>query len=371
MTTALGTVKSILIARLRLVGDVVFTTPIIAALGRRFPDARLVYVVENAAAPIVAGNPHLSDVVIAPHRRGLGRLADDWTLARRLRRERFDLALDLHGGPRSAFLTWASGARVRVGYDVPGRSWMYTRVVHRPRELRPRHSVENQWDLLRGLDPVFDAGPDQNANPIEIALDPRAARAIDRRLTAWHIPPEGRMLILHVSAGNPFRRWPESSFAEVAASLVRAGDNRWLVLTGGPSDRAATSRVLAAARQMAGEAADRLIDGEALSLGELRALCERARLYIGGDSGPLHLASASRVPIVALFGPTLPERSAPWRPTAFASETVDVGPLPCRPCDQRVCAPGDFRCLTTLSPATVIAGAERLLWSTQIGESAR
>jgi lipopolysaccharide heptosyltransferase II len=361
LTTAPEPAQSILIVRLRLVGDVVFTTPVIAALRRQYPDARLVYVVENAAAPIVAGNPHLNDVVIAPHRRGLGRVADDWQLARRLRRERFDLALDLHGGPRSAWLTWASGAKRRVGYDVPGRSWMYTDVVHRPRELRPRHSVENQWDLLRAVDPAFSDGPDRTRDRVEIALDPRAARAISSRLAGWHVPDGSRILVVHISAGNPFRRWPESAFAELAAALVRGGADRWLVLTGGPSDRAVTSRVLQDAKPRAGDAAVRLIDGESLSLGELRALCERAALYVGGDSGPLHLASASDVPIVALFGPTLPERSAPWRPTTLSSETVDVGALPCRPCDQRVCAPGDFRCLTTLPAANVYAAAERVM----------
>jgi len=369
VTTARDPAQSILIVRLRLVGDVVFTTPVIAALRRRYPDARLVYVVENAAAPIVAGSPHLDDVVIAPHRRGLGRLADDWHLARRLRRERFDLALDLHGGPRSAWLTWASGAKVRVGYDVPGRSWMYTRVVHRPRALRARHSVENQWDVLRAVDPAFAAGPDRNRDRVEMAVDPRSARAINGRIAGWHIPEGSRILVLHVSAGNPFRLWPAASFAELATDLVCAADDRWLVVTGGPSDRAATSRVLLDARQRAGDAAGRLIDGESLSLGELRALCQRAALYVGGDSGPLHLASASDVPIVALFGPTLPERSAPWRPATLPVETVDVGALPCRPCDQRVCAPGDFRCLTTLAAADVRAAAERVL--SRRGEGSR
>lgn len=359
---------SILIVRLRLVGDVVFTTPVIAALRRKHPNARIVYVVENAAAPVVAGNPHLNDVVIAPHRRGLGRIADDWALARRLRREKFDVALDLHGGPRSAWLTWASGAPVRVGYDISGRSWMYTKIVHRPRELRARHSVENQWDLLASFDADFANGPDRINNRIEIAVDQRAARAIAERITRWGTAANGKLIVLHVSAGNPFRRWPEAAFAELAARLAMAGDDRQIVLTGGPSDRAATSRVIADAKQRAGDAGARLIDGESLSLGELRALCERAALYIGGDSGPLHLASASDVPIVALFGPTLPERSAPWRPASLPCETIDVGALPCRPCDQRVCAPGDFRCLTTISAENVWAAAERVMQQPRPGE---
>jgi heptosyltransferase-1 len=84
-------------------------------------------------------------------------------------------------------------------------------------------------------------------------------------------------------------------------------------------------------------------------------------LYIGGDSGPMHVASTSAVPIVGLYGPTLPVRSAPWRGPQFVGEAVEVPDLPCRPCDQRACAPGDFRCLTWMQPAQVIDAAERAL----------
>lgn len=363
-------VSRILLVRLRLVGDVVFTTPLITALRRRYPDAELTYLVEPAAAPIVQHNPHLSRVIVAPHRRGIGRMADDLRLARELRRMRFDVVLDLHGGPRSAWLSWASGAKRRIGYDIKGRSWMYTTVVHRPRELRPRHSVENQWDLLRALDPAFESGPDRRADRVLIPVEPAAAAAVSSKVAAWAIPPGARLILIHVSAGNPFRRWPEAAFADLAASLVSASPDRWVIFTGGPSDREATSRVLALARQQAGRGAERLIDGEALSLAELRALCDLAALYIGGDSGPLHMASASDVPIVGLFGPTLAERSAPWRPPEVPSESVDAGPLPCRPCDQRVCAPGDFRCLTTLAASAVVDAAERML-SAHTGDPVR
>ena len=97
------------------------------------------------------------------------------------------------------------------------------------------------------------------------------------------------------------------------------------------------------------------------SLAELRALVDRAALYIGGDSGPMHIAATSHVPIVGLYGPTLPARSAPWRAPDRVAEAVEVLDLPCRPCDQRVCAPGDFRCLTWIRPEQVIAAAERAL----------
>jgi ADP-heptose:LPS heptosyltransferase len=96
-------------------------------------------------------------------------------------------------------------------------------------------------------------------------------------------------------------------------------------------------------------------------LGELRALIARAAVYIGGDSGPLHVASTTGTPIVALLGPTLPERSRPWRDSRLRAEMVDAGPLPCRPCDQRRCIPGDFRCLTRITPEQVLAAVERVV----------
>src|SRR5258706_15500767 len=97
----------ILVVRLRLIGDVVLTTPLVRALKRRYPDAQLTYLVEPAAAPIVRGNPHLSDIVIVPKSRGLIRVRDDIAIARRLRHAHFDVVIDLHGGPRAAWFAWA------------------------------------------------------------------------------------------------------------------------------------------------------------------------------------------------------------------------------------------------------------------------
>lgn len=352
---------TILLVRLRLIGDVVFTTPIVHALRRHVPSARLVYLVEPAAAPVVSGNPDLSEVIIVARRRGWRRVADDVAMARRLRAERFDVAIDLHGGPRSAWFTWVTGAPVRVGYDVPGRSWMYTRVVHRPRVLRARHSVENQWDLLEAVDPVFAAPADRTRDRVTMPVDQAAHRAVAERFARLGVAGNGRVILLHVSAGNPFRRWPESSFADLAAGLVTAHPDRWVLVTGGPSDRDAAARVIEQARAAAGSSAHRLASAEDLSLAELRAAMDRAALFIGGDSGPLHIAATSDVPVVGLYGPTLAERSAPWRPPDVRTASIDVGTLPCRPCEQRVCVPGDFRCLTGIAARTVRAAAERLL----------
>ncbi|MDE3154854.1 MAG: glycosyltransferase family 9 protein [Acidobacteriota bacterium] len=349
----------ILLIRLREIGDVVFTTPAVRALRDRYPDARITYVVEPAAAPIVAGNPHLTDTIIAERPGGVRQIREDLALARRLRATRYDLVLDFHGGPRASWLAWATRAPQRVGYEVAGRSWMYTTRVARPRALRPRHSVVNQWDLLTalGLDP-----PDPARWPTEMAESAAAAGSVVRRLSDAGVQPGDTVLVIHVSAGNPFRRWPEAAFADLVVRLVTARPRRRIVLTAGPSDRQAVDRIVAAAdaRLAAAERAALVRCGE-FDLAELRALAARASLYIGGDSGPLHIAGTTPVPIVALFGPTPAERSMPWRDPALVTEPVDGGALPCRPCEQRHCVPGDFRCLTLITAAQVAAAAERAL----------
>lgn len=348
----------ILLVRLRQIGDIVFTTPTFAALTTRFPQAQLTYVVEPSGAPVVDGNPHLADVVIAPRVSGLRGLTQDVALGRRLAREGFDIAIDFHGGPRASLLTWLSRAPRRVGYDIAGRSWMYTDRVGRPRELRPRHSVENQWDLLAplGIDP-----PTREQYPVQMTLDAATLLRVRERLAAHGVSEAASIVVMHVSAGNPFRRWPLESFAEVAAGLAESSPAIRVIVTSGPSEHAAAQQVIDGARNtLTNGARERVLECGEFSLAELRALTEIAALYIGGDSGPMHIASTSKVPMVSLYGPTLPARSAPWRVGA-ASSAIEVHGLPCRPCDQRVCEPGDFRCLTRIEPAEVIAAARRLL----------
>jgi predicted lipopolysaccharide heptosyltransferase III len=347
----------ILLVRLRLLGDVVLTTPVIRAVRRRFPDAHVSYLVEPAAAAVVRGNPHLNEVIVAPKRHGVARWIDDLALASRLRRERYDLVIDMHGGPRAAWLAWATRAPMRIGYTIKGRTWMYTHAVARADDLLPRHSVVNQWDLLA---PIGIGAPDPSRDAIEIAEDAAAVASVEAKLRAAGIGPEHVIIVIHVSAGNPFRRWPAEAFTTLAAQLAAADVRRRVVITSGPSEAEAASRIVAAARERLGPDGYRVSDPD-LDVAELHALTERAAVYIGGDSGPLHVASATATPIVALFGPTLPERSMPWRDARWFAEAVDAGPLPCRPCRQRVCVTADFRCLEGIRPDQVVDAAERAL----------
>jgi ADP-heptose:LPS heptosyltransferase len=270
---------------------------------------------------------------------------------------RFDLAIDLHGGPRSAWLTWASGAATRIGYSITGRSWMYTHVVPRSPDLAPRHSVISQWDLLTPLG-IEACTPE--CDPVEMGDDAAATARVEDKLRKAGIASGAPLVVIHVSAGNPFRRWPEEAFREVVTALANADPSRRIILTAGPSDAAVVRRLIQEVHNRI-RRPESVPSMEEWDLVELRALIARAAVYIGGDSGPVHVASTTRTPIVELLGPTLPERSHPWRDPRLRTALLDVGALPCRPCDQRRCAPGDFRCLTGITPDRVVAAAEQMM----------
>ena len=364
----------ILLVRLRLIGDVVFTTPAVTAIRDAFPEAEITYLVEPAAAAIVQGHPGIDVVKVVPHLRGWRRIVADVALASELRRTRFDLVVDFHGGPRASFLTWASGAARRVGYAVQGRSWMYTEVVPRPADLRPRHSVENQWDLLAHLGRPLPAAPDRRRHRVRMDESPGLADAVAHRLAAAGIGPGHRVVVVHVSAGNPFRRWPADHFVELAVQVAARDPNRRIILTSGPSEAEAARAIVERARQRFTAASgdgnragsvDAIRTGDEYTLAELRSLVARAAVYVGGDSGPLHLAATSDVPIVGLYGPTLPVRSAPWRPLDIPTAAVERLDLACRPCDQRRCVTDDFRCLTGIGPEQVVAAVEQVLADTR------
>jgi len=136
--------------------------------------------------------------------------------------------------------------------------------------------------------------------------DPAATAVMAERLTRAGVPSTDQLVVVHVSAGNPFRRWPQPSFAVMVASLASRAGMR-VVVTSGPSEREAARLVVDDARgRLAPDERDRVMDLGDFSLAELRGLLSRASLYIGGDSGPLHIAATSTVPIVGVYGRRFP-----------------------------------------------------------------
>lgn len=320
----------ILLLRLRRIGDVVLTTPAVTALDKAFPRASLTYVVEKPYARLVEGNPALDRVIAVEPKLST---RDSWRLIREIRRERYDAVLDFHGGPRTTLWTFLSGARVKVGYLIRGRGWPYDIAVPRNRAEGPIHSVENHLNLVRALGPEVRETPDLCLPPTK----PEEKARLERLFKENGLQGT-KVIVLHIGAGNAFRDWGIGHLASLARRLSGVPGVR-IALAGGEGDISREAEIIGR-----GDVPALSLVGQ-LNLIELRELIARASLFVGPDSGPMHIAASTSTPIVAFFGPTLPANFAPWRRRAVLLEKD----YDCRPCKQRTCAAGDFRCLRAIS----------------------
>jgi len=344
----------ILIVRLGAMGDVVRVLPVLPPLRRHFPEAHLAWLVERPWDSVVRGHPMLDEVIVLERRRwqqelrgGAGAVQVARQAARvlaELRRRRFDLVFDFHGNLRSGVLTRATGAPRRVGYARrfcrEGNFLFTTEQVGLESDRINR--VEKALALLTGIG-IEVAG----AEPIVTIPPELVTRA---RSFVEALPGEGPLVIVHpgVSAFGRYKQWPPADYATVCGRLADELGAR-VVVTWGPGEREL-------AEQMAGQASPAAaVAPETPSVKDLAALLHQADLFIGADSGPMHLAAALRVPVVALFGPKDPAIHAPY---GTKHEIVEV-PLDCRPCRRRRC--DDPRCVTLITPDQVFDAADRLL----------
>jgi len=312
------------------------TTPAVAALKRALPLASLTYVVEEPYHRLIRGNPDIDEIILIPPHQGILSFLG---FIRRVRREKYDLVIDFHGGPRASRIAWLSRARLKVGYELKHKGFIYDIRVPRHREGAPVHSVENHLNLVRaaGIE-VHEPWPRLNFPAAGKEETERIDKLwVDRGLAG------AKVVVLHVGAGNAFRDWGHQKLGGLAGRLAGLLGVR-VILIGSALDapRAEEIRKISpkSVLSLAGE----------LNLAELREVIGRAALFIGPDSGPMHIAATTSTPIVALFGPTLPANFSPWQ----ARATLLEKPLDCRPCKQRKCRTEDFRCLELITVDEVL-----------------
>ncbi len=348
------TPSKILIVRLRRIGDVVMTTPTLTLLKEHFPKARLTYLVEGPYRRLVEGHPALDRVIAIPPQQ---RFKDFVRLVREVRKERYDVLLDLHGGPRASWITFWSRAKIKAGYAIEGKGFLYDIRVSRRGETGPIHSVQNHAAFVRALGAQFD-----DAEIPALSLPAAKPDEIERvrAVLHHHFHPERSegshstsLVVLHIGAGNRFRDWGAKNIAALTGLLSRL-PNVKIALIGAAADQKAQVEILEAASGSAIPLAGRL------NLIEIRELIGRAALFVGPDSGPMHIAASTATPIVAYFGPTLPAHFAPWRPQGNRTVVLEKD-IPCRPCKQRECLTNDFRCLLTITPDEVFAACRPFL----------
>jgi heptosyltransferase-3 len=333
--------QRILVVKLRYIGDVLLSTPVVASLRAAFPRAEISMLVNAGTEAMVADNPHLDEVVLVERRasplRQLG-------FVRRLRARRVDLVIDLTDGDRAAILSRATGAPVRVGFNREAlwRGRLYTHVVRVPAEPTP--VVRQHLLALETLGiPAVDSRPRLWVRP---SADAGAAGAV----AAVGIEPGERFVAVHPGARWWFKGWPAERFARVIDHLQDKVGVK-VVLLGAEQDRAGEHAILSRT-----ETPVRSLVGR-LGLLELAALLRRAALFVGNDNGAMHIAAAMGTRVVGLFGPADPRV---WGPAGEGHVALHRG-VDCRPCFPGGCRRGEQNCMRLIQVDEVIPLVERML----------
>jgi heptosyltransferase-2 len=314
-------IKKILVMRYRFIGDTILTIPFLRNLRRAEPDAYIAWMAAPGSSDVVKDTPYVDELIfwdpvtIHADSRGAHRtLSAKLQFVKELRAKKFDKVYVLKRSLSSAILAWLFGAPKRIGFDTEGRGLLLTtRVPYR----HDRHEVENFLAVLKadGV-PVVD-------DYLELWTNQEEETKVARVLADAGINASERLVAVHPFSAVVERGWPIEKFAELAVGLAEQG--RRPVILGGPGDK---ERFQGAARLFPQQAV--FLVGQ-LTIRETAALLKKASLFVGNDSGIMHVAAAAGVPLVALFGPQSPLKFGPWSKKA----RVIYKNFPCSPCRQK------------------------------------
>ena len=304
----------VLVVRLSALGDVLFALETVAALRRDRPDVAIDFLVEDRFASLLQGHPQIDRVIVYPRRR---HLAIPRSLLA-LRRQSYDVVLDLHGIQKSALHVWLARARLKLGAGPPasreGAQFAYHRAVAMPGALPHRADVGHRLLADLGLSGVPCA-------PVLATVPPPADLLAN-------LPRPIVLLHPGTSAFAAFKRWPAERFAALAPRLAARGLG--VAVSFGPGESDLAAPLLAAAPSA------RAIDGSLLGLRGLAGVMQQCAVVVAADTGPLHIAAAVGVRCVALFGPKDTTRYGPRGHGGITHEVL-YHDVPCRPCKLRDC----------------------------------
>jgi len=326
--------RSILIVRLKALGDIVLSLPVVYALRKRYPHARIRYLCRKQYAEALSGVKELDEVMIHP-----GSAAGQVSLALRLKREQVDCVIDLLGSPRSAFLTFLTGASMRVGMDTGRRNWFYThllpRVVIRGGQRIRCYTLESNREIIRalGLQPEGEPG---------LAIGFPAAdreKGWAQNYISWIGAGGKRIIGLVPGSAYQAKSWPERHFVELAR-LVHERLGAVSLILWGPGEESLAKRIAAGAPGS--------ILAPPMGVSRLGALISLLDILVGIDSGPKHIAVMQGVPTVTLFGPTDP---CIWDPMTAKHRAIKLD-VDCFPCKKRTCRGN--RCISGIEPGMVL-----------------
>jgi len=323
--------QNILVSRLRFMGDIILTTPLLGALRQHYPKARITYLTEAPYSELLINHPWVDEVIALPG----GGILEEFSCLQRLIRTRFDLAIDLFGNPRSALLTFLSGAPRRIGGNFRGRRHFYTDTIRD--DGKPKTAVEFH---LRDLEPLGFQG-DSPRTYIEVTdAEKNWARGY---LEKMGLTQSTKLIGIHPGASWPAKRWFPERFALLADRLALEQQAQ-IVVTMGPGEE----QIMQEISQLTTSA---LFLPEVLPLRKLSALLSRFDLYISNDCGPMHLAPAVGTPVIGIFGPGEPEIWFPYPPDE--GNRLVRAQLPCSRCGRDFC--DDLICMKSVSVDMVLS----------------
>jgi len=313
--------EKVLFIRLRLLGDIIFTIPAVQMYKKKYRDSEIYYVVEERFREVAEIIPGIKEVISLPDRMSLN---ESFQFRKAMKQNGFQTAIDFHSGPRSALLTFLSGAKNRIGYRTPNRNWAYNHLVPRKVRNTNSHSVFNQARLLTPLNievKEIPPYPEIKINKEQISDGVRKAVKLDKKI------------VMHIGAKKKYRDWGIEKFSSLIEKLIQEKFHVFLIGKG--KEEETRGKILK-------DRFDLYDFTGALSIKEIFFLISYSDVYFGADSGPLHLASLTRTPLVALYGPNIPEISGPYR-----KENVKIIQmnLDCIPCPQKSCKFKKVKCM--------------------------
>ena len=334
--------QSILVTRLRYLGDVILTTPVLAALANTYPGAAIDYLCESPYEQVLAGNPHLRDRLVLRSEEG----GEGLGMAKMLRRirGRYDMVIDLFSNPRSSILTGLSGARTRVGGGKPPRSWFYNTAASSGPSPFEESAVGHHLRFAESVcGAILPSEPTVYVNAAEIK---EGRRILDDRGLG------GGCIAILAGGSWSTREWPVGHFVRLAAQIRMAGGYK-PVFIGQPERRERMDEIRKLSHSQVS-----ILPG--FDLRTLAGVLKNCRALVTCDGGVMHMAIASGVPTLAVFGSTDPRIWFPYGHLRHARIAID--PAHCRPCHLREC-PDPF-CLTGMDPERVYGQLEELLAAT-------
>ncbi len=305
--------RNILIVRTDRIGDVILTTPAIAAVRAHYPQSRITVLVSSSTRDLVDGNPNIDDVMIDDRRGSFRGAFGFWQLVMAIKRKNFDLAIIIHTKRRTNLLCFLAGITNRVGYRDKNFGFLLTEGVKDDRHLGVKHESKYCLDLLKQL------GINASQTDPYLPVRPDAGRWIDQWMTENRLTGV-KLIAVHAGASDPERCWPVESFAKLIDQLAQVAGCKVVVFGAG--------HALEVARRLKTLCAQPYFDltGQT-SLAQTVALLKRSHLLISNDSGPVHMAAAAGIYVISLFlrdQPGInPER---WRPLGSKSYVLSNKP---------------------------------------------